>query len=271
MKRKNKFFWQVDEFNLEGKHHVPRKLLENGSYEVLFPHHYFQHDLRRYFGEKIDTRNSEGDIFEIFFNQNGKLINSLDENKFRDYESISGFKTKWKKKVGWYNEVLVRPTGLKEDLDFEDEHKINKFFNEDKRCCYCGVETIFQIGLVGPGLDLNLLNESLGTDYKTKKKMKEHLKVQLDSFPLKAARFDHIYEKALGGNNKLSNMSLLCNDCHKMKTDLLSCVRGKPEQYGFFINNKFIEEAPEITHHMMLKKFEKDYDRDIIELKINQY
>jgi len=266
MKKTIKYFWQVGRFNLEGKHFVPRKILENGSYEVLFPHHLFQHDLSKCFDEIIEIRNQYGYMFEISFSQNGRLISALDENNFRDYEDISSFKKKWGKKTVWYNVVYATPKG-RDPFNFTPKQKREKYL-EEKQCQYCGVKTIPPGGLVTKK-DLPEFNRIFNKNFEIEE-MKNYLTEERERRKSRKAEFDHIIEKFFGGSKNSSNMSLLCSECHKSKSGALQLITGSPEQYGFLITNDFKKNPTKITHNIMLIKAGKNQSQEILELKINQ-
>lgn len=276
--KKYENFWQVGEFNVQGKNRVPVKLVKNGFYKVLFPHYLFQHDLSQHFEKKIKIRNESGEMFEIFFNKEGRLIKDLDPKEFKGFKYLDGkeikeysddvFKDKWGSQT-YYNIVYATSKYCEKDpVTFETKDKIHKYLKSNN-CHYCGVKTIPTVGLINSNT-LEEFNIVFDTELETVEEMKNHINKEKKRAPSKVAEFDHKFEKTLGGNNHPDNMILLCHECHKSKSGALKYVTGTPEQYGFFINNNFKEKAPEITHNMMLKKFEKDYDPKILELKINQ-
>lgn len=265
MKKPIKYFWQVGRFNLEGKHLVPSKLLDNGSYEVLFPHHYFQYDLSMCFDKIIEIRNQNGYMFEISFSENGGLISALDENNFTDYEDISSFKKGWKNTV-WYNVVYATPKG-RDPFSFTDKQKREKYL-EEKQCRYCGVKTIPPGGLVNKK-SLPEFNRIFNNNFEIEE-MKNYLNEEIKQRKSRKAEFDHIIEVFFGGNRNPSNMSLLCSECHKSKSGALQLITRSPEQYGFLITNDFKKNPPKITDNMMLIKVGKNQSHEIFEPKINQ-
>lgn len=281
MKEYDKYFWHVDKFNTEGKDKVPFKPLDDGSFKVLFPHKRFEHNLRQLFEKEIEIRNKDGERFNISFNQNGSLIEELDPKKIIGFKYVDDevekeysadlFKTIWGKKGKnqlWYNEVTVTPKDCEKDpVDFELQDMKDKYL-KSQNCRYCGIKTIAPPSFVNKK-NLEEFNNLFETDFGLVKEMKEYLR-KASLKPSRVVNFDHKYEKSLGGNNNPSNMSLVCKECHNSKSGALKLITGSPELYGFFINKSFKEEAPEITDHMMLKKFGKRYDPKILELKINQ-